>query len=150
MNPKVWADFTDYVTGDEVARLQAKLPGGRKADPPSWELVLDFEHEMRKFAYARVADHGDNMAQALVAATTNENIRGLHFTTPYQTEVMISSTRGAPGKRPYHNNQFGVSQIADAFSPTAGPSAQETPYKEKAKRAMGRRARKEKARRWEW
>ena len=48
MAPEVWADFTDYVCGDEVARFQGKLPNKRKADPPSWELVLDFEHEMRK------------------------------------------------------------------------------------------------------
>ncbi len=66
----VFTKLSDYVLGEDVAGLEIKGEAGHVISTPSWQLILSYEHEVRKKAYRLVAD-GIKLAEAFKKAIEN-------------------------------------------------------------------------------
>jgi len=70
----------DYVLGDECFRMAEAHPGVRVS--PSWELLLAYEHELRKKAIKSVNESGLTLKAALRAARESSDHRTKYLITP--------------------------------------------------------------------
>ena len=52
--PKTWADFTDFIMGDQVSKYQVDLPNEQKSPLPAWDTVLHYEYQLCKAAYEKI------------------------------------------------------------------------------------------------
>ena len=53
--------------------------GGEDSREPSWQLILSFEHELRKKAYKLVLDRGATIVAALEQACTDTELKNIQF-----------------------------------------------------------------------
>ena len=104
VTPKTWADFTDFIMGEYVAKYQVDLPNGSKSPLPAWDTVLHFEYQLRKAAYEKISE-GMNMEVALVTVMGDGNIRQLHFTTPCQFALGIRANNQMGGQNDHYRRQ---------------------------------------------
>ena len=70
----------DYVLGDECYRMAEAHPGIRVT--PSWELLLAYEHELRKKAIKYVNESGYTLKAGLLAARESSDHRTKYLITP--------------------------------------------------------------------
>jgi hypothetical protein len=106
--------YTDHVLGKKVAAIQIGAPGGADSAPlrPPWSLVLAFEHQLRKKAFASVRDDGKTLADALRDACGDSELKELHFTTPLALAPRalkrgsgdVSADQGNPNADPWAAN----------------------------------------------
>jgi hypothetical protein len=76
------------VLGKHIAGLIAKDASGNVLRP-SWQLVLQYDHEVRKEAYKLIRNNdAGSIAEALLKACTDASIMQLHFLVP----LTLSST----------------------------------------------------------
>ena len=72
LTPRVYEKYTDYLVGGRVH----KLPGA----VVHWDNVLNYDFEMRQFAYETVSeDNNVTIADALKKAMNNVELRQIHF-----------------------------------------------------------------------
>jgi len=76
----VFEAHLDYVLGDECFRMAEAHPGVRVT--PSWELLLSYEHELRKKAIKCVNEEGLTLKAALRAARESSDHRTKYLITP--------------------------------------------------------------------
>ena len=86
---RIFEEHTDYLLGDDCYRLTEANPGIRAN--PSWELLLAYEHELRKAAIKNVSENGVTLAEALKAARESSDHRTKHFITPLALQGPSSS-----------------------------------------------------------
>jgi len=87
----------DYVLGDECYRMAEAHPGIRVT--PSWELVLAYEHELRKKAIKYVNESGLTLKAALLAARESSDHRTKYLITPL---ALHGSRSGPPAAEQDH------------------------------------------------
>jgi len=80
----------DYVLGDECYRMAEAHPGIRVT--PSWELLLSYEHELRKKAIKYVNEDGRTLKAALRAARESSDHRTKYLITP----LALHGSRAGP------------------------------------------------------
>ena len=71
----------DYVLGDECYRMAEAHPGIRVT--PSWELLLSYEHELRKKAIKYVNEDGPTLKAALRTARESSDHRTKYLIPPW-------------------------------------------------------------------
>jgi len=81
----------DYVLGDECYRMAEAHPGIRVT--PSWELLLAYEHELRKRAIKYVSESGYTLKAGLLAARESADHRTKYLITPL---ALHGTKSGAP------------------------------------------------------
>lgn len=62
---------------------------------PTWEMVLNYEHEVRKKGYELVNEQKKSIVEALGLAITNEETRVLRLTTFFNADVAIRAVEAA-------------------------------------------------------
>ena len=129
--PSEFAKFTDFVLGERVASFSTKTRDGSATPEPSWRLVLDFEHALRRAAYEKVQE-GCTLKAALEHVQTAHDLRHEYFTTPYQLEVITSDARNFGHDRGSGygygkgKGNYGADAIANVFAKGKGKSAGKT------------------------
>ena len=60
LTPKTWEDYLKFLLGRKVLMLGYNGPasGAHVATPPSWSLLLSYEHELRRSALEEVREEG--------------------------------------------------------------------------------------------
>ena len=119
---KDWSDFTDYVVGEKCAKYYINFESGRNTSYPSWHVVLNYEHELRRKAYEMVTK-GVTLKQALKDVIEHDGTRGTHFSTPYQIEVGLAGAGAGKGGKGSAGGHFGVTAIKDAFGKGSGAAS---------------------------
>ena len=85
--PQVIQEHTDYILGQDVYALAEHDPQGVPLPKPSFAVVLNYEHQVRKLQ-AKLINKGYNFETALVAAQKCTVIRERHFSTPNTREIL--------------------------------------------------------------
>ena len=94
--PGIWLGHLDYVLGDTVYGFSIKVRG-QDLRPP-WEVVLSYEHEIRKEATRGVLYDGLDLATALNMVQKNTEHRERFFVTPCVC-VMMANVGGESSSR---------------------------------------------------
>ena len=104
-----WQDHLDFVLGDKVLGKAAKTADGSFTFKAPWELVLEYEYQLRKNAcyLVNTSDPQLSMAAALQKARADQELKEEHFLTPLGLSAgaeaafaASSSSRGRPGRSP--------------------------------------------------
>eukprot|EP00972_Heterocapsa_arctica_P080783 11903549-Heterocapsa_arctica.AAC.1 len=56
---QLFADYADYLLGEEVFGLRSRDPQGHVVTSPSWALVLSYEREIRREVARKLQDGHD-------------------------------------------------------------------------------------------
>ena len=84
MGPHIWDKHIEYVLSDQIHRLAAKDGHGTVVATPPWALVVSYEYQIRKKAFALLAsDEMDTLANAMTAARKCTETKEIHFLTPF-------------------------------------------------------------------
>jgi len=95
LSPQVFVDYVDYLLGDHVLGLAAKGSGQVSFGGPSWQLVISYEHAIRKKMSELVKKKGLTIKEALKNAYEDPVTKERNFTTPLCLET-VGSKRPAP------------------------------------------------------
>ena len=88
----------DFVLGDKVYLLQMVRPEGgptMQYANPSWQLVLNYEHRLRKEAYKMASRNNRSLVDALKEARENAALKETHFVGPLALEMASRSNHHA-------------------------------------------------------
>ncbi|CAE7826044.1 unnamed protein product [Symbiodinium sp. CCMP2592] len=93
----------DYVLGDKIYLLQTVRPEGGPAMSwanPSWQLVLNYEHRLRKEAYKQASRNNRSLTDTLKEARDNAMLKETYFVGPLAMEMAsrASFSAGPPAK----------------------------------------------------
>ena len=84
----------DFVLGDKVYLLQMVRPEGgptMQYANPSWQLVLNYEHRLRKEAYKMASRNNRSLVDTLKEARENATLKETHFVGPLALEMASRS-----------------------------------------------------------
>jgi hypothetical protein len=94
VTPNIYRQLVAYILGEDVAKLESKDQNGHSLGFPSWELVLEYEYQIRKKAAKLLAlGRETHLEEALKAAIDDQTLRGKHFLTPWQVTRPTRSGR---------------------------------------------------------
>ena len=74
--------FIDFILGDRVNNIKVPIDNQQVAMKPSWALVLQYEHRLRREAFKLVNRGEATMAEALIKVTKDPDLKEAFFTTP--------------------------------------------------------------------
>jgi hypothetical protein len=127
--PDIWVDHLDYMLGKRVYGFSIKKEG-EAVHSPSWQLVLSYEHQIRKEALRLVMLERKTLRDALEASRKDHELREEHFTTPVAMEAAYDANR-RDGTRQRQTPSF------DRGGPYENPNPG-NPGKGKGKRGKGK------------
>ena len=93
-----YAKHVDFVLGDKVYLLQmSRTDGatGTQAVNPSWTLLLNFEHRLRKEAYKRACRENRDIATTLAEVRGDASLKETYFVGPLALELASRSSSSA-------------------------------------------------------
>ena len=82
--------FVGYILGERVAQLSVPtthLPDVPALTPP-WDVVLAYEHRLRKEAFRLVNEEDQTLAAALATVVSSAELKETYFTTPLALSVL--------------------------------------------------------------
>jgi len=109
---QVFDSHVGYILGDECYLIGEANP--TMACGPSWDLLMKYELEVRKFAVRKVNEGGATLAEAMVAARRSMEHRTSYFITPLA--MPSSRTRVVTAGEPRGEKRT----AAEAFAPADG------------------------------
>ena len=97
----------DYILGARVADLTTKSPSGEVVGRVSWGQVLEYDHEVRKFAYELVrTGMAATISEGLKAAIKDPEVRQLHLMDPMTLSSFAGMSRGGSKRQPSGLDDF--------------------------------------------
>ena len=93
-----YAKHVDFVLGDKVYLLQmSRTDGasGTQAVNPSWTLLLNFEHRLRKEAYKRACRDNRDIATTLAEVRGDASLKETYFVGPLALELASRTSSSA-------------------------------------------------------
>ena len=137
LSENTWTDYVDWLLGRSIHGTQIKDPGSNTVVRPSWEVVLNYDLEIRSRAYKLVNRHGYTIRDALTSARNCKETFGRHFQGPMTVQAGIVAARQAAAaeiqrqgsKRPWSETQSWNQQ--QNFPPP--PQPLQAPGKDKGK-----------------
>jgi len=119
-NPGVIERHVEYILGDQCMLIAEANPA--MAAGPSWDLLMKYEHEVRRFAIKKVNENGSTLAEGFELARNSMEHRTNYFVTPLAMPgarvvaprtLALPAPEGRGAKRP----------AEDALVPYAGGGA---------------------------
>ena len=101
LEPKHFEAWTDYFLGRRVMLLEVHdADGNKKSLDPPWQIILAYELECRKNAFANVNENGTSLADSMTAAMQNSELKELCFTCPLAVSFASGTKRAkqTPGE----------------------------------------------------
>ena len=75
--------YTDYLLGEKCFSMKVPTGTGEKTSlQPPWNILLDYEFELRSSAVKKARREGTMLGKALMDATQDAELKELHFTSP--------------------------------------------------------------------
>ena len=74
--------FVDFVLGDKIHGIKVPMDGQQQSLRPSWALVLQFEHKLRREAFKLVNRGECTLSAALKQVVGDMELKESYFTTP--------------------------------------------------------------------
>lgn len=83
LEPAHFERWTDFFLGSKVMLMEvARADGSKSLLGPPWPIVLSYEYECRKRAFALINDDGVTMVDAMAAVVRDSELKELAFTSP--------------------------------------------------------------------
>ena len=99
LSTKVYQRYVDFLLGEKIYQLQIPKGDGSAqtmAANPSWDLMISFEHKLRKEAYRRTSREGKPLKDTLEEVISDATLKETYFVTPLTLELARRSTTTAP------------------------------------------------------
>jgi len=117
---QVFERHVDYLLGDMCLLIGEANP--TMACGPTWDLLMKYELELRKFAVRRVNEGGRTLAEAMEEARNSIEHRTSYFITPLaMPNSRVALPRAAPeqrgSKRPAEDGAHGPEEVAPPHPP---------------------------------
>lgn len=90
LTTKAYQRYVDFILGEKVYQLQISKGDGSAqtmAANPSWDLMISFEHKLRKEAYRRTSREGRSLNVTLEEVTSDASLKETFFVTPLTLEL---------------------------------------------------------------
>ena len=95
-----WDPYINYVLGEKVHGI--KIEGAQSTHRPSWQIVLQYEHRMRREAVKRVIKGQATLAQALQQVVCDADLKETYFTT-----LLALSAKSEPPSKHFRSTDKG-------------------------------------------
>ena len=99
LSTKTFQRYVDFLLGDKIYQLQIPKGDGSSqsmAASPSWDLMIAFEHKLRKEAYRRTSREGKSLNTTLEEVITDATLKETYFVTPLTLALARRNTSSAP------------------------------------------------------
>ena len=131
LSENTWTEHVDWLLGRLVYGSQVKDPGSATIIRPSWEVVLNYDLEVRTRAYKLVNRQGFTIRDALISARTCRETFARHFQGPMTVQAGITAARQAATavaqqqglKRTWNDAQAGGGAGQQQWTPPPPPHA---------------------------
>ena len=90
----------DYLLGEKVYQLQIpRGDGSSQTMPanPSWDLMISYEHKLRKEAYRRASREGKSLPATFEEVISDASLKEIHYVTPLTLELARRHTGSSQG-----------------------------------------------------
>ena len=94
LSTKTYQRYVDFLLGDKIFQLQIPKGDGSSQTTsanPSWDLMISFEHKLRKEAYRRASREGKSL-NATFEVLADASLKETYFVTPLTLELARRST----------------------------------------------------------
>ena len=98
LEPLHWSKLADYLLGEHIMGLESKDARGEVVAKPSFELVLSYEHQIRR-NMVRLMNQGESMVEALKSSMTDMIVKERYFLTPNAASALIQAREERPRSR---------------------------------------------------
>ena len=88
MSPLPWAEYVNFLLGEKVYLMKIPVPShagkGSEQTPvrPPWQVLLTYEHELRKEAIKRAYQGSRPLVETLLEVAQDSQIKEQYFTSP--------------------------------------------------------------------
>ncbi|CAJ1436597.1 unnamed protein product [Effrenium voratum] len=84
LTPSTFAKFGDFLLGEKVYALPVPSGHGEESRPlhPPWNILLKYEHAVRKEAYKLAVRENISMVQSFPRAMADSELKEVHFVSP--------------------------------------------------------------------
>lgn len=92
--------YVDYLLGEKVYQLQIpRGDGSSQTMPanPSWDLMISYEHKLRKEAYRRASREGKSLPATFEEVISDASLKEIHYVTPLTLELARRHTGSSQG-----------------------------------------------------
>ena len=94
-----FARLSKFLLGKTVQQLESEKDAYGRTHKPSWSVIMKYERAIRKLMYKKVGE-GYSMDAALQFAMKDAECRQIHFTTPWNQEMILQQEGAAAGGKP--------------------------------------------------
>ena len=77
-----WLKYIDFILGEKVNGLKVPVDGQSVPVKPPWNIVLTYEHRLRREAFKLVQAGENTLSEALALVVKNADLKESYFTTP--------------------------------------------------------------------
>ena len=88
-----WLKYIDFILGEKVNGLKVPVDGQSVPVKPPWNIVLTYEHRLRREAFKLVHAGENTLSEALALVVKNADLKESYFTTPI---ALSSSAASGP------------------------------------------------------
>ena len=95
LSTKTYQRYVDFLLGDKIFQLQIPKGDGSSQTTsanPSWDLMISFEHKLRKEAYRRASREGKSLNATFDEVLADASLKETYFVTPLTLELARRST----------------------------------------------------------
>ena len=95
LTSKTYQRYVDFLLGEKIYQLQIPRGDGSAqtvAANPSWDLMINFEHKLRKEAYRRASREGRALSVTLEEVVNDATLKETYYVTPLTLELARRST----------------------------------------------------------
>ena len=95
LSTKTYQRYVDFLLGDKIFQLQIPKGDGSSQTTsanPSWDLMISFEHKLRKEAYRRASREGKSLNATFDEVLADASLNDTYFVTPLTLELARRST----------------------------------------------------------
>ena len=83
--------YIDFILGEKVNGLKVPVDGQSVPVKPPWNIVLTYEHRLRREAFKLVQSGENTLSEALALVVKNADLKESYFTTPIALSSSASS-----------------------------------------------------------
>ena len=95
LEPLHWSKLAGYLLGEHIMGLESKDARGEVVAKPSFELVLSYEHQIRR-NMVKLMNQGESMVEALKTTMTDMIVKERYFLTPNVASALIQAREERP------------------------------------------------------
>jgi hypothetical protein len=116
--PELWHTYVEHTLGEKVANYHTHIQGAEQK--PSWEIVLNYEYQIRKAACKKVLYEDLDLATALQQAMVDLEVKERYFITPLAVSAAFAAQGSSTGPNRSQSSQWREEAPARSSNMSAG------------------------------